>query len=292
MAGRPSAGRRGRRQRRKRSAHDRAVARHSAAAKSLIRLVRMARTAASMWSHMDELAIDEAGREAAVKMSTGSADRREMAEGLLKACCLDVTGSYEMVPGVWRDDIAAGAEGMAALDNMAAARWCANGGMASASTASVVFAELSASGAWMDFAAKVAAAERAALGTALDARPVAERAAAAARHAERSVPTLPREESVGGGAAAAVGAMGTGASSGQAAEAGRRAAAAVRDLSVGAVERAAMARRDAAGVWAESSALWSRVRRDAAREGDAAAEALASVQARTAKEHATRLRAA
>ena len=61
---RPSAGRSGRRKQKKRPAHDRAAAGHSAASKSLIRLVGMVRIAAFDWPCMNELAIDEVGREA------------------------------------------------------------------------------------------------------------------------------------------------------------------------------------------------------------------------------------
>lgn len=243
---------------------------------------------------MDELAIGEAGREAAAKMSAGSADRRNAAENLLKMCRLDRAGRIEMLPGVWRSEVAAGAVGIASLANMAAARWSANGALSNTSAAHVVLAEISASDAWMDFAARVYAAERAAAGTALRPRTAEERAEAAARNAEWSVPTLPLEESDGGGgeAAGAMGAMGSGAAGGRAAEEGERAAEEVRRIAAGADARTAAMRREAASVWAEASELWSRVREKAAREDYAAAVDLATAQARATRENAARLGAA
>lgn len=291
MPGRPSA----RRERRQNwQAYGRAAAKYTAAAKSLIRLAESARGAASAWYGMDEPAIGGAAREAAAKMSAGSADRRDAAENLLKMCRLDRAGRTEMLPGVWRSEVAAGAVGMAALANMAAARWSASGALSSTPAAHVVLAEMSASDAWMDFAARVYAAERAAVGTALEARPAEERAAEAARNAERSVPTLPLEESEGGGGAAvgATGAMGSGASGGRAAEEGERAAEEVRRIAAGADARTAATWREAASVWAEASELWARVREEAAREGDMSAVALAAVQAKTTRENAARLGAA
>ena len=182
MAGGPSAGRRsGRRRRRERSPHDRAVAKYTVAAKSLNRLVKSAGTAATEWSRTVDLAIDEIGRDAAARMLASSVDRKDAAEDLLRICCPDGEGRLEMVPGIWRADIAVVAEGMASLANRAAALWSANGAMTNTATARVVLAELSASDAWMDFAARVEAAERAAAGTALEASPAAERSAAAAR---------------------------------------------------------------------------------------------------------------
>lgn len=244
---------------------------------------------------MDEPAIDKAGREAAAKMSAGSADRRDAAENLLRMCRLDRAGYTEMLPGVWRGEVAAGAVGIASLANMAAARWSASGALSNTSAAHVVLAEISASDAWMDFAARVYAAERAAAGTALRPRTAEERAEAAARNAELSVPTLPLGESEGGGggaAAGAMGAMGQGAAGGRAAEEGERAAEEVRRIAAGADARTAAMRREAASVWAEASELWSRVREEAARVDYAAAVDLATVQARAARENAARLGAA
>lgn len=227
-------------------------------------------------------------------MSAGSADRREAAENLLKMCRLDRAGRVEMLPGVWRSEVAAGAVGMAALANMAAARWSASGALSNTPAAHVVLAELSASDAWLDFAARVYAAERAAAGTALEAGTADERAEAAARNAELSVPTLPLEESEGGGGAGAgaTGAMGPGASGGRAAEEGKRAAEEVRRIAAGADARTAATWREAASVWAEASELWTRVLEEATKEDYASAAALATVQAKTTRENAARLGAA
>ena len=216
------------------------------------------------------------GRGAAAELMAGSAERKADAEDLLRSCCLDGAGRIDVVPGVWRDDIAAGAEGMASLANRAAAAWAANGALSSASTARVVLAELSASEGWLEFAARVAAAERAAAGTVLGARPVEEQAAAAARLVERSVPALSLRDRHAGGGAAAAGATGTGANGGRAVVPGR----------------AAAVRREAANVWAAASAAWLEARDLAAGEGDAAVVNLALGHARMADENASRLRAA
>ena len=217
------------------------------------------------------------GRGAAAELMAGSAERKADAEDLLRSCCLDGAGRIDVVPGVWRDDIAAGAEGMASLANRAAAVWAANGALSSASTARVVLAELSASEGWLEFAARVAAAERAAAGTVLGARPVEEQAAAAARLVERSVPALSlKADGHAGGGAAAAGATGTGANGGRAVV----------------PWRAAAVRREAANVWAAASAAWLEARDLAAGEGDAAVVNLALGHARMAGENASRLRAA
>lgn len=293
MARRSPAGRQKRR--RKRSPYERAVVKYTVAAKSLIRLAKSARTAVSEWSRMADTAADETGRKAAAKMLAGSVARRNAARDLLRICCLDGEGHFGMVPGVWGADIAAGAEGMASLANRDAAMWSADGAPSSAAVAAsrAVLAELSASNAWVDFAARVDAAERAAVGTALEARPVEERAAAAARLAERSVPTLPREgREGGGGAGPATGAMGSGMVRGRAAvAAGKRAAAEVRRFAAGSDERLAEMRRGAASMWEAASALWSKVHEKAAREGDPTVVRMATVWAKKTEENAARLRA-
>ena len=278
MVGRPST-RRGRR--REKSAIEQAQDAYEDAAKSLMSLVEASGAAAAAYSRLAGPAIGGDLRKAAAKMSTGCAWRKAAAEDLLRSCCLDGAGQIDVVPGVWRDDIAAGAEGMASLSNRAAAMCAANGALSSTSTASAVFAEVLASDGWMAFAARVAAAERAAAGTVLGARPAEGQAAAAARLVERSMPALRLEEehAEGGGAAevAAVGAMGAGENVGQAEEAGGRAAA---------------MRREAANMWAEASALWSKAYDLAKGKDDMVMSMLALSHARMADENASRLRAA
>ena len=274
------------------------MVKYTVAAKSLIRLAKSAGTAVSEWSRMADTAADETGRVAAAKMLAVSVARRNAARDLQGICCLDGEGRFGMVPGVWGADIAAGAEGMASLANRDAAMWSAGGAPSSAAVAAAraVPAELSASNAWMDFAARVDAAERAAVGTALEARPVAERAAAAARLAERSVPTPPRDGYDGGGGGPegeAVGAMGSDvASRRDAVAAGELAAAKVRRFAAGTDERLAVMRSEAASIWAEASALWSGVREKAAREGVPTAVRMATVWEKKTEENAARLRAA
>ena len=257
MVGWPSSARRGRR--RNRSAHDLAFDAYEEAAKSLMRLVELAGAAVAAYSSLKEPAIDDDGGwrgAAAAGMAADSAERKAAAEDMLQSCCLDGAGRLDVVPGVWRDDIAAGAEGMAALAGMAAAVLAVNGAPSSISTARAVLAELSTSDGWAEFAASVAAAERAAAGTVLGARPVEGQAAAAARFVGRSAAALLLEaEHAGGGGAAAM-------------------------------------RSEAANVWAEASAAWSKARDLAAGEDDSASVHLASVQARLADENEARLRAA
>ena len=256
MVGWPSSARRGRR--RNRSAHDLALDAYEEAAKSLMRLVELAGAAVAAYSSLREPAIDDGGWRGATAagMAADSAERKAAAEDMLQSCCLDGAGRLDVVPGVWRDDIAAGAEGMAALDGMAAAVLAVNDAPSSISTARAVLAELSTSDGWAEFAARVAAAERAASGTVLGARPVEGQAAASARFVGRSAAALLLEaEHVGGGGAAAM-------------------------------------RGEAANVWAEASAAWSKARDLAAGEDDSASVHLASVQARLADENEARLRAA
>ena len=293
MPGRPAARRR---RRQDWSAHNKAVGKYEDAARSLARLVESAGSAASEWSRMVEATVDKTGREAAAKMAAGGAERSKAAEDLLRVCCLDGAGRFETVPGVWRSEIAAWAVGMASLANRAAAAWSVSSALSSMPAAHVVLAEMSASDAWLDFAARVLAAERAAAGTALETGPVEVRAAAAARHAERSVPTLPQEEREGdggdgGAAVGAMGALGPGTSGGRGAEEGERAAEEVRRIAAGTGARMAAMRREAASVWEEASALWSRAHEAAAGRGDASAVSMAAVQANAARENAARLRA-
>ena len=272
MVGWPSA-RRGRR--RKRSAHNLALNAYEEAAKSLMRVVEASEAAATAYSSLAGPAIDDSLRKAAAGIAAGSAERKAAAVDLLQSCCLDGAGRLDVVPGVWRDDIAAGAEGMAALASRAAAVLAASGAPSPTSTARAVLAELSASDGWTEFAARVATAERAAAGTVLGARPVEGQAAAAARLVERSMAgrQLEAEHARGGDGAAdgaAAGAVGKDANGG----------------------RAAAMRREAANVWAEASTAWSKARDLAAGEDDTAAVHLATVQARLADESEARLRAA
>ena len=272
MVGWPSSAHRGRR--RKRSVHDLALTAYEEAAKSLMRVVEASEAAATAYSSLAGPAFDDGRRKMAAGMAADGAERKACAEDLLQSCCLDGAGRLDVVPGVWRDDIAAGAEGMAALAALAAALLAVNGAPSSISTARAVLAELSASDGWAEFAARVAAAERAADGTVLGARPVEGQAAVAARFVGRSMSMLlleAKHAGGGGGAAAgaAAGAGGTGANGG----------------------RAAAMRREAANVWAEASTAWSKARDLAAGEDDSASVHLASVQARLADESEARLRA-
>ena len=243
-------------------------------------MVEASEAAATACSSLAGPAFDDGGRKMAAGMAADGAERKACAEDLLQSCCLDGAGRLDVVPGVWRDDIAAGAEGMAALAALAAALLAVSGAPSSIPTARAVLAELSASDGWAEFAARVAAAERAADGTVLGARPVEGQAAAAARFVGRSMSMLSVEAEHaggGGGAAAPAGARGMGADGGWTAEAGGRAAA---------------MRREAANVWAEASTAWSKARDLAAGEDDSASVHLATVQARLADESEARLRPA
>ena len=178
------------RERRRGSAvHDRAEEAYAEAAKSLARTVESLADAALAWSLAAETAADDDAREALGAASARCADRRADAEELFRASCLDGAGRPCAIPGAWRDEIAAAAEAAASQCNRDAAQLHARGVAPGNSPARAVFAEVSAGECWLEFASNVAAAERAAVGTPLEARRAdegaAERAAAARRAAAR-----------------------------------------------------------------------------------------------------------
>lgn len=272
-----------------------AVYAYAAAAKSLSSLVERSEVAVDAWSTLAKSTFDTGLRKAAATASKSSAERKGAAETLLEGCRLDGDGLYEVVPGMWTGEIAAGAEGMAAIASRSAALWSARGALLSASTEPPVLAELSVSKAWQRFAKKVAAAERAAEGTELAARPVDELAAEAARRAERLARA--RGPFSVGEVGAATGVDGHGGGTGGladvvAATAGMRAAADARDRAAREAAESKALLRDAVDAWMEASAEWARARDRAAGEGDKEVARMADEQAAYADKNAARLRTA
>lgn len=268
---------------------------YAAAVKSLSRLVERSEVAVDAWSTLTKSTFDTGLRKAANAASESIAERKGACETLLEGCRLDGDGLYEVFPGMWTGEIAAGAEGMAALASRAAARWSARGALLSASTEPPVLAEMSASKAWRGFAKKVAAAERAAEGTELEARPVDELAAVAARGAERLArargPFSVEEVDAAAGVDGHGGGTG-GLADVVAATAGRRAAADARDRAAREAAESKALLRDAVDVWMEASAEWARARDRAAGEGDKEVASMADEQAAYAGKNAARLRTA
>ena len=268
--------------------HSKAADAYAAAARSLSRLVERSAVAVDAWSTLARTA-DAGVRKAAAAASESSAERKGAAENLLNRCCLDDAGRVDIVPGTWTGEIAAGAEGMASLSSRAAGRWSARGALLTAPTELPVLAEMSVSEAWLRFAADVGAAELAAAGTALGPRPVDELAAAAARRSERlaraRVPLSFGADGAGGGYGGELADV-------VAATAGRRAAADVRDHAAREAAESKAILRGAVDMWTEASAEWSRARDLAVGEGNKEVASMAAEQARSAGEHAARLRAA
>ena len=261
----------------KRAANNTAAAAYAAAAGSLSRLVERSGVAVDAWSTLARTAAGADVRKAAGAASESSAERRGAAENLRNGCCLDGEGRVDVVPGTWTGEIAAGAEGMASLSSRAAGRWSARGALLTEATELPVLAEMSVSEAWLEFADYVGMAESAARGTELDKRPVDELADAAARRAEHEA----RAKGVGNGGAAE-----------EAEAAGKRAAEEVREHAAREAAESREILRETVDVWTEASAEWSRARDLAVGEGDEAVARMADGHARSAAEHAARLRAA
>ena len=251
---------------RKRKAHEQALDAYASCARSLMRILDMHKEAVDAWSSQVETANDKSACESATKALMGITCRKAMAETLLAKCCFDGGRRLDMGPGTWRDEIAAWAEGMASLASLSAARGAAEGALSSTATNVPVLVEIAISDASVELAANVTAAERAATGTVLDARPVDELATVLARLAKQLAQLMWAEA------------------------AGEWAAENVTALAAGAAVRASALRMGAAGVWAKASAEWSDVRDRAAADGDDGVANLTAELAKSAKGNETRLR--
>ena len=271
-----------------RLAHERALDAYAATGRLLARILDISKEAVDAWSHQVEAARDKNAHEVAARALTSCTMHKAMAEKFIEMCCLDVGGRLVVVPGTWRDETAAFAEGMAPLASLTAARGSTGGALSSTKTNVPVFVEIGVSNAWAEFAESVSAAHRAAAGTTLDARPADELGALAARLAEESARTMWEEEGHGGRCS---GPNDAALASRRAAEAGEKAAESVKKLAAGAAGRAAAMRMDAAGVWDNAAATWSKARDRAVAEGNDAVVGLVAAQAKSAEEHAARLRA-
>ena len=260
---------------------------YEATARLLVRIHDMYKEAVDEWSRQVETAKNKSAYEVAAAALTSCTMRKAMVADFPAPHCLDGEGRLDMAPGTWRDETAAWAEGMASLESLTAARGSAAGALSSTKTNVPVFVEIGISDAWIEFAASVLATKRTAAGTALDAKPVDDLAALAARLADQSARAMWAEEGHDGRSDDL---SDRALASRRAAEAGEQAAENVRMLAEGAADRAAVMRMAAAAVWANAAATWSKAHDRAVAEGDATITGLLEAQAKSAEGHAARLR--